>query len=202
MCFYFLNNLFWVSQKKSSRFERHEGKCIFQFWVNCPLNSLLHKIIEILSVICVDSQNYWNKFTYFIFSLVVDAWLNKVFCSLLNWNCSCSSSLSVFSQTLWFAYETGGGMEGCRKRGRFGIVWMMRLSISNSEKSLKALDSQAQRDPCSAVMTGKVYNLKEHSPGKPDLLFCLRCIKWEMKGWTDRHQPTMQSSSPFIFLNE
>lgn len=54
-------------------------------------------------------------------------------------------------------------MEGCRKRGRFGIVWMMRLSISDSEQSLKAHDSHAQQDPCSAVMTGKVYNLKEQS---------------------------------------
>lgn len=60
-------------------------------------------------------------------------------------------------------------MDGCRKRGRFGIVWMMRLSISDSEQSLKAHDSHAQHDPCSAVMTGKVYNLKEHSLGKPDL---------------------------------
>jgi len=69
---------------------------------------------------------------------------------------------------LWFVYETGGGMEGHRKTWRFGIVWMMRLSISDSKQSLKANHSHAQQDPCSAVATGKAYSLKVHSLGKPD----------------------------------
>lgn len=54
-------------------------------------------------------------------------------------------------------------MEGHRKTWRFGIVWMMRFSISDSEQSLKAHHSHAQQDPCSAVATGKVYSLKAHS---------------------------------------
>lgn len=52
----------------------------------------------------------------------------------------------------------GGGTKGCRKRWRFGIVWMMRLSISDSEQSLKAHVSHAQHDPCSVVTTGKVQS--------------------------------------------